>query len=125
TIVPPPDAMARLQRLQAAATTLAEDVPQMLAHPQASRGLEQALIEATIKRRFYRVIEERLDQPLYLPELCREIGTAERTLRACCHEHLGMGPKRYLLLSRMHLVRRALREGVPGNTTVTEIAMRY
>jgi AraC-like DNA-binding protein len=146
TIVPPPDAMARLQRLQAAATTLAEDVPQMLAHPQASRGLEQALIEATIKclgggevredgsayrqhaaimRRFYRVIEERLDQPLYLPELCREIGTAERTLRACCHEHLGMGPKRYLLLRRMHLVRRALRESIPSNTTVTEIATRY
>ena len=146
TIVPSPDAMARLQRLHAAATTLAEDAPQMLAHPQASRGLEQALIEAMINclgggeiredgsayrqhaaimRRFYRVIEERLDQPLYLPELCRAIGASERTLRACCHEHLGMGPKRYLLLRRMHLVRRALREGIPGNTTVTEIATRY
>lgn len=146
TIVPSPDAMARLQRLHAAATTLAEDVPQVLAHPQASRGLEQALIEAIINclgggetredgaayrqhtvimRRFYRVIDEHLNQPLYLPELCREIGASERTLRACCHEHLGMGPKRYLLLRRMHLVRRALREGVPGGTTVTEIATRY
>src|SRR3954451_13904160 len=78
-----------------------------------------------IMRRFYGVIEERLDQPLYLPELCREIGASERTLRACCHEHLGMGPKRYLLLRRMHLVRRALREGISGSTTVTEIATRY
>src|SRR4051794_38763572 len=142
TIVPSPDAMARLQRLHAAATTLAEDNPQILAHPQASRGLEQALIEAmvnclgwgeiredgaafrqhaAIMRRFYKVIEERLDQPLYLPELCREIGASERTLRACCNEHLGMGPKRHLLLRRMHLVRRALREGIPGNTTVTAI----
>jgi len=146
SIAPSPDAMARLQRLHAAATTLAEDVPQTLAHPQASRGLEQALIEAmitclgggeiredgaafrqhaAIMRRFSRVIEERLDQPLYLPELCREIGTAERTLRACCNEHLGVGPKRYLLLRRMHLVRRALRESILGNTTVTEIATRY
>jgi AraC-like DNA-binding protein len=146
TIVPSPDAMARLQRLHMAATTLAEDVPQVLAHPQASRGLEQALNEAMIHclsggdiredgsayrqhamimRRFYRVIEERLGQPLYLPELCREVGASERTLRACCNEHLGMGPKRYLLLRRMNLMRRALREGVPGGTTVTEIATQY
>src|SRR4051794_41963620 len=48
TIVPSPDAMARLQRLHMAATALAEDVPQVLAHPQASRGLEQVLIEAMI-----------------------------------------------------------------------------
>ena len=146
TIVPPPDAMARLQRLHTAAATLVEDAPQMLAHRQASRGLEQALIEAmidclgggeirengtahrhhsTIMRRFYRVIEEHLDQPLYLPELCRKVGVAERTLRACCQEHLGMGPKRYLLLRRMHLVRRGLHEAIPGSTTVTEIATRY
>ena len=146
TVAPSPDAMARLQQLHAAATRLAEEVPQILAHPQASLGLEQALIEAMINclgdgeicedgsayrqhtaimRRFYRIIEERLDQPLYLPELCREIGASERTLRACCHEHLGMRPKRYLLLRRMHLVRRALREGISGSTTVTEIATRY
>ena len=146
TIVPSPDAMARLQRLHMAATTLAEDAPQMLAHPQASLGLEQALIEAMINclgageiredgsayrqhavimRRFSRVVEECLDQPLYLPELCRSIGASERTLRACCNEHLGMGPKRYLLLRRMHMVRRALREGIPGSTTITEIATRY
>ena len=36
-----------------------------------------------------------------------------------------MSPKRYLLLRRMNLVRRALRAGAADVTHVTEIATRY
>ena len=36
-----------------------------------------------------------------------------------------MGPKHYLLLRRMHLARRALREGSPDAGSVTEIATRF
>jgi len=36
-----------------------------------------------------------------------------------------MSPKRYLQLRRMHFARRALRDGSPGTTTVTEIATQY
>jgi AraC-like DNA-binding protein len=36
-----------------------------------------------------------------------------------------MGPKRYLLLRRMHLARRALRQTAPDPTTVTDIATRF
>jgi AraC-like DNA-binding protein len=71
------------------------------------------------------VIEHSGDQPIYIPELCREVGTSERTLRMASHEHLGMGPKRYLLLRRMNMVRRALLEGNSPSVTVTEIATRY
>jgi AraC-like DNA-binding protein len=145
-ITPPPAAMARLQHLHAGAAQLAEAAPAVLAHPEAARGIEQALIEAmmdclgggevredraalrqhaAIMRRFHRTIEQHLDQPLYIPDLCAEIGASERTLRACCQEHLGMSPKRYLLLRRMHLVRRALRESTPADSTVTETATRY
>jgi AraC-like DNA-binding protein len=141
-----PAAMARLQRLHAAAGHLAEEAPEVIADPVAAHGLEQALIEAMtgclgegevgedsvaqrqhelIMRRFRRVVEERPDQPLYIPEICAAIRVASRTLRVCCREHLGMGPKRYLLLRRMHLARRAPREAIPGAASVTEIATRY
>ena len=145
-VTPSPFSMAKLQRLHAAAGQLAEDAPAVIAHPEAARGLEQALIEAMvaclgdgevhedrsalrhhgiIMRRFRRAVEENSDHPLYIPELCGSIGVADRTLRICCQEQLGMSPKRYLLLRRMHLARRALRESAPSATTVTEIATQY
>jgi len=143
---PAPQAMAKLQRLHAAAAQLAEDTPKIIAHPEAARGLEQALIEALvgclgdgevhedrsaqrrhaiILRRFRREVEENPDQPLYIPELCAAIGVSDRTLRVCCQEQLGMSPKRYLMLRRMHLARRALRDGTAETTSVTEIATQY
>ena len=146
SVTPPPAAMTKLQHLHAAASQLAEHAPAVIAHPEAARGLEQALIgamvacfdtpevgedrsalrqHAAVMRRFYRVVEENPDQALFVPELCRAVGASERTLRVCCEEHLGVSPKRYLLLRRMHLVQRALRQSGPAATTVTEIATRY
>jgi AraC-like DNA-binding protein len=146
TVIPSPVAMTRLQRLHAAVGALAEDSPAVIAIPEAARALEQVLIEAmvgclgttevaedrsalrhhaAIMRKFHRATEEHTDLALYVPELCAVIGVTERTLRACCLEYLGTSPKRYLLLRRMHLVRRALREGDRTTTTVTEAATRY
>jgi AraC-like DNA-binding protein len=143
---PAHDALAKLHRLHSSVIILAEDAPSVLAHPEAARALEQALIEAmidclgggkveagstaqrrhtAIMRRFDSVIEEHFDEPLYIPELCREVGASVRTLNTCCQEHLGMGPKHYLLLRRMRLVRRALRQSALPDTTVTEVATRY
>jgi transcriptional regulator GlxA family with amidase domain len=80
---------------------------------------------AIVMRRFWRVVEENPEQPLYIPEICKAIRVPSRTLRMCCQEHLGMGPKRYLLLRRMHLARRALRRAGPDTASVTDIATRF
>ena len=91
-LTPPPSAMAKLQRLHAAAGQLAEDAPEIIAHPEAARGLEQALIEAMaaclgggearedrsalrqhalIMRRFRRAVEENPDQAAVHPGAVR------------------------------------------------------
>jgi AraC-like DNA-binding protein len=145
-VTPPPEAMARLQRLHRAAGRLAEEAPEIIADPDAARGLEQALIaaladclrhqpdhetrpaqgqHAIVLRRFRRVLEENMEEPVYIPEICKAIRVPERTLRVCCQEHLGMSPKRYLTLRRMNLARRALRAATVGRTTVTEVATHY
>ena len=72
--------------------------------------------------RFEEFLEMHPDRPLYLTEICAAIGVAERTLRAVCEEHLGMGPIRFLSLRRLHLVHRALRQADGSMTTVTRVA---
>jgi AraC-like DNA-binding protein len=140
---PPVGALEKLRCLSNAAASLAENAPGVLASLEAARGLEQAIISALIEcvdggrteedrsavrqhaavmRRFYTVIDERAEQPLYIPELCKAVGVSERTLRTCCEEHLGMGPKHYLLLRRMNLARQALLHADPAETNVTAIA---
>jgi AraC-like DNA-binding protein len=143
---PPPDAMARLQRLHAACDTLAERAPELLANPEAVRGIEQALLEATadclgsadernesksqhfhakIMQRFRDVVEANADRALYMAEISVAIGVSARTLRNCCSEHLGMSAGKYLALRRMHLANRALRRNRSEITTVTEVATNY
>jgi AraC-like DNA-binding protein len=143
---PTPFLITRLQRLHAVVGYLAIEAPQIIANPGAARGLEQTLTEAlidclgqgeicedrtaqrrhaTILQRFRRVIEGNAGETIYMPELCAAIGVSTRTLRSVCQEQLGIGPKRYLLLRRMFLARKALRESTPGMTTVTEIATRF
>jgi AraC-like DNA-binding protein len=80
---------------------------------------------SSIMGRFHRAVEEDREQPLYIPELCATIGVPDRTLRVCCQEQLGMSPKRYLLLRRMNLARRALHDGSPATMTVTQVAAQY
>ena len=145
-VTPSPSAMARLQRLHAAAATLAEDAPDIFDTSEAARGVEQSLIaamvaclgdrktrgetgarhhHAAIMRRFHRLLDECSDNARYIPEICAAIGVSDRLLRVCCQEQLGMGPYRYLLLRRLHLARRALQTGQPSETNVTEVATRY
>ncbi len=141
---PKREAMATLQRRQLAAVHPGETAPELIANPDVARGLEQSLIHAVIEclrapptrkstiarrhhavimTRFWEALENHVGEAIYLPELCAEIGVAERTLRQCCQRYLGVGPMRYLHLRRMHLACRALRERAA--TSVIDIATRF
>jgi AraC-like DNA-binding protein len=143
---PPAPVGSRLLQLHEAAGHLAKTAPDILAKPEVARAIEEALVEimvlslseghldgvrnvhrhrATVMRRLEEVLTSTPDRPLYMPQLCATIGASYTTLRDCCQEYLGMSPRRYLWLRRMHLARRALRIADAEKTTVTEIATDF
>jgi AraC-like DNA-binding protein len=145
-ITPHPDAMSSLRRLHAAVGSLASKAPEIFAHPEAARGMEQILMQALVAclekedaqeptstqvrhqkvmRRFNAVLRANATRPLYVLEIAAAVGASLRSLTVCCQEHLGMGPKRYLLLRRMHLAKEALLSTNPYQSTVTDVATQY
>jgi AraC-like DNA-binding protein len=143
-----PDAamMSRLLNLHEIVGQIAANAPEILVVNEAARSLENQFIhllvrcltesassrsincglrQARIIAKFHEYLEANPNVPLYLEDICGAIGAAERSLRAACETHLGMGPIRYLALRRMHLVRRALSQADSSTTTVTRIAMEH
>ncbi|MFL5281378.1 MAG: helix-turn-helix domain-containing protein [Rhodopila sp.] len=142
----PLNVIARLRALHRAAGHLAATAPDILAHPEVARVMEQELVLAmvrclseglaigtdtqvhrrlTVMQRFKQILYENENPPRYMAELCAAMGVPERTLRLHCIEHLGMAPHRYLWLRRLHQARRALSLATPAATTVTAIACDY
>jgi len=138
--------MVRLRRLHETTCHLAANTPDILAHPEVAKAMEEELVRAmvgclaeaaTVERktrphlrmpvmqRFELAVGEAEGRPIYLTEICAKIGVQERTLRNHCLEYLGMSPHRYLWLRRMKLVRRALTMADPTEKTVTTIANDY
>ncbi|MEK9278534.1 MULTISPECIES: AraC family transcriptional regulator [unclassified Bradyrhizobium] len=139
---PHPQLMSRLLKRHWAIRQLAHHTPDVLQIPEVLRALENELIHVMVRcladgialepttgdrhhdaivARFEEFLAANPDRPLYLTEICGAIGVAERTLRASCEEHLGMGPIRFLTLRRMHLARYALLRADPLKSTVTRI----
>src|SRR5262249_16045180 len=137
---------AQLLRLHAQACRLAETKPEMIAHPEVARALEQDLLHALITCiatdhvhdppdakwrhwkimvRFEEVLSANFALPFLMPDLGALVGWREGTLSLCGAEVLGMGPSRYLRLRRLNMVRAHLRRADPTAANVAEVARRH
>ena len=146
TLRPQPGTLARLRFLHAAAARLAWTDPARLEHPKVGKALEDLFIvamvgclghaepgrssragerRATLVRRMDEHLAAHDDFPIYITDLCQALGVTERSLERACHDHLGMGPKRYLWLRRLHLARRALLTHDPSRTSVSKVALEH
>jgi AraC-like DNA-binding protein len=137
---------SRFRSLFRKACHLAEAKPRLIERPEVARALEQELLHAivhclaaddrddhprarrhhaTVMARFEEALSKCIDQKFAMPTLCAEIGVAERTLRMCCAEFVGVSPRRYLLLQRLNKTRAALRRADPSKASVAEVARNH
>ena len=135
--------IVRFRRLFRQACHLAEAKRKIAELPEVARALEQDMLHAIIHclaggvsgetlkakchhaavmARFEEALSKLADERPGISRLCAEIGVAERTLRMCCAEFLGISPTRYLLLQRLNKARAALQRANPSTTSVAEIA---
>jgi AraC-like DNA-binding protein len=131
------------RRLFRHACHLADIGRNLIERPEVARALEQEMLHAVVHClaaddaddiaktrhrhaavmvRFEEVLTKHIDWKPSMQALCAEVGVAERTLRMCCAEVLGVSPTRYLLLRRLNRARTALRRADPSTATVAEVA---
>lgn len=141
-----PGCWRRLSRLHRAVLRSPAEGIELTSNREALHGLDQLLLcgianamsspmaradgpgrlrHKALLERFRCLLDENIDRALYLPEVCGALGISHRTLTHFCHEYLGMAPKKYFCLRRMHMARRALLDADSSCATVTEIATRY
>lgn len=142
----PPNVAGHFLRLYTQACDLARLRPDLMAHREVARALEQDLIHALVNaltsgeprsnsttRQRHAVIMDRFEcvlgaqhgRPLPTPELCIAIGVPERTLRMCCAEFVGRSPVSYARLRRLNLVRSALMRSNPATASIATIARNF
>lgn len=138
-----PSAAARdLLRLHTQACDLVRSKPDLMAHREVARSLEQDLVHALVNVlaggesrsaatrqrhadimvRFERVLARQDGRQLPTPELCAAVGVPERTLRMCCTEFVGRSPAHYARLRRLNRARSALIRSAAATTSIATIA---
>ena len=113
-----------------------------LATSQGAHGLEQQLIHALVEclsesTRNFPVRDHKLmasfedlllaepNRPWSVTEVSRALGKSDRLLRQCCEACVGMSPRSFLRLLRLHSVHRALRHPASRSTSVSEVGRRH
>lgn len=141
-VQPEQQAMNRLQDIHTEIMQLALSKPEIFATPEIVRAFELQFLEALFSAlsgsfpraadtcanhsqviaKFLDLIEGSPGIPLYLTDICEDIGISARTLRFIVRKHLGIKPQQYLNDRRLHLARKYLMLSTKRATTVTNIA---
>jgi len=71
------------------------------------------------------LLEQSLDLDLKLSDTAQYLGISQRTLEYTFKRNLGMTPKNYLQILRLHAIRHELKLADPRVTKVSDIALKY
>jgi AraC-like DNA-binding protein len=143
---PTPDALRCLINLHQNAIRATTTRPKLPVEEEAARGLEQQLIlalvdclvgentepesalesqYANIMIRFEDALREATSGRISAASIAGVLGVSSGILRVSCRALLCMAPGQYIYLRRLRLVRQALRDANPSESTVAQIAEMY
>jgi len=95
----------------------------------ASETHEVVRLDLATRRRIIDRVRELVlsqpDKPLTVLDLCVAVGASRRKLQYCFEEMLGTHPGHYVRALRLNAVRRELRVGSVGTTSVSDVAARW
>lgn len=113
----------------AAGRRLDREVADLLAEALSAAKIQPGGVGLTRRistlARLEQLLEAGDQSALSQADLCLQLGTAARTLRAYTRDALGLSPGSYVRLYRLNEVRKALRRGGPDAASVIETARRY
>ena len=141
-----PEHAAKLRSFLVTVLASLRATPQMLAHEQIRKALEQSIYATILESigsapeprqtpssRALRIIVERartlmhehIDEPISVADLCIQLRVSRRTLQYSFQDVLGMNPVKFLRALRLNGVRRALKQADPQHDTVADIAAHW
>ncbi len=95
---------------------------EVLRSSRMEENISSPRMRESAMKRALKIIEEMIDDPPTVQDLCRKAGASERLLRYAFLERFGISPKAYLLAIRLNRVRRELRRADPTSTKIVDIA---
>lgn len=141
-----PQNAAQLRDFLATAFASLRATPQLLAHAQMRKALEQALFATLLDvvnptpelrqapsgkarqlvvKRAREFMREHIEDPISIEDLCIHLGVSRRTLQYSFQDVLDLNPVKFLRALRLNGVRRALKRADPQRDTVADIAARW
>ena len=81
-----------------------------------------SVIDIRLIAKAMELIEYTPDDPMTVPELAVAVGVSERSLREGFCKFLGIAPRHYIQLRRLHHARKVLLANEVGETTVAQVA---
>ena len=141
-----PSARRELRRLHSAAIQGARARSAPLAEADATHGLEQQLIHASIEClstdpvrtvppatqlhrdiavRFEELLQAQPNINLDVTEISAALGVSERLLRRSCEQQFAISPMAYIRFRKLQLAHHDLRYSTPDTLRVSDVALHY
>jgi AraC family ethanolamine operon transcriptional activator len=124
TLEADPSALGRSELLEQLNFQLPIDLALAIQSADGAPPRATSRVRDLARRRAVSIIEDHVDEPITIRNLCQEVGVGWTTLVHAFREHFGVTPKAYLRALRLNHVRRDLLDAAP-EAAIADVANHW